>query len=110
MPEDLCCSLCNVLQGRSGLDTGKILNAQALYGSTWASQADRTLVAEQGKTDFRPPEDGEPPPLDRPTDACMLVAALLSALLRMTAQHLQASNLASFDTEVWLVYQSSALL
>ena len=56
-------------------------------------------MAEQGKTDFRPPEDGEPPPLDRPTDACMLVAALLSALLRLAAQHLQASNLASFDME-----------
>ena len=41
------------------LTLAKILNAQALYGSTWASQADRTLVAEQGKTDFRPPEDGE---------------------------------------------------
>ena len=63
-------------------------------------QADRTLVAEQRKTDFRPPEDGEPPPLDRPTDACTLVAALLSALLRLAAQHLQASNLASFDMEV----------
>ena len=57
-------------------------------------------MAEQRKTDFRPPEDGEPPPLDRPTDACVLVAALLSALLRLAAQHLQASNLASFDTEV----------
>ena len=59
-------------------------------------------MAEQGKTDFRPPEDGEPPPLDRPTDACTLVAALLSALLRLAAQHLQASNLASFDMEVGL--------
>ena len=57
-------------------------------------------MAEQRKTDFRPPEDGEPPPLDRPTDACTLVAALLSALLRLAAQHLQASNLASFDMEV----------
>ena len=57
-------------------------------------------MAEQRKTDFRPPEDGEPPPLDRPTGACVLVAALLSALLRLAAQHLQASNLASFDTEV----------
>ena len=43
-----------------------------------ALQADRTLMAEQRKTDFRPPEDGEPPPLDRPTGACVLVAALLS--------------------------------
>ena len=57
-------------------------------------------MAEQRKTDFRPPEDGDHPPLDRPTDACMLVAALLSALLRLAAQHLQASNLASFDMEV----------
>ena len=57
-------------------------------------------MAEQRKTDFRPLEDGEPPPLDRPTDACMLVAALMSALLRLAAQHLQASNLASFDMEV----------
>jgi hypothetical protein len=63
-------------------------------------QADRTLVAEQKRTDFRPPEEGEAPPLDRPTDACVLVAALLSALLRLTAQHLQGSNLASFDAEV----------
>ena len=64
------------------------------------AQADRTLVAEQGARDFRPPEDGEdPPPLDRPTRACSLVAPLLGALLRLAAQHLQASNLASFDTE-----------
>jgi hypothetical protein len=68
--------------------------------AAWPLQAERTLMAEQRKTDFRPPEDGEPPPLDRPTDACVLVAALLSALLRLAAQHLQASNLASFDTEV----------
>jgi hypothetical protein len=32
--------------------------------------------------------------------ACALVSALLSALLRLAAQHLQASNLASFDAEV----------
>ena len=63
------------------------------------AQADRTLVAEQRRTDFRPPEDGDAPPLDRPTEACALVAALLSALLRLAAQSLQASNLASFDTE-----------
>ncbi|EIE26781.1 Sec10-domain-containing protein [Coccomyxa subellipsoidea C-169] len=62
-------------------------------------QADRTLVAEQRRTDFRPPEDGDTPQLDRPTEACALVAALLSALLRLAAQSLQASNLASFDTE-----------
>ena len=65
------------------------------------AQADRTLVAEQGARDFRPPEDGgDPPPLDRPTRACSLVAPLLGALLRLAAQHLQASNLASFGTEV----------
>lgn len=63
------------------------------------AQADRTLATEQRRTDFRPPEDGDAPPLDRPTEACSLVAALLSALLRLAAQHLQASNLASFDTE-----------
>ncbi len=63
------------------------------------AQADRTLVAEQRRTDFRPPEDGDTPQLDRPTEACALVAALLSALLRLAAQSLQASNLASFDTE-----------
>ena len=57
-------------------------------------------MAEQGARDFRPPEDGgDPPPLDRPTQACALVAPLLGALLRLAAQHLQASNLASFDTE-----------
>ena len=66
-------------------------------------------MAEQHKTDFRPPEDGEPPPLDRPTDACMLVAALLSALLRLAAQHLQASNLASFDMEVSCLTEDLAL-
>lgn len=36
----------------------------------------------------------------RPAQACALVSALLSALLRLAAQHLQASNLASFDAEV----------
>ncbi|KAK9835004.1 hypothetical protein WJX81_003494 [Elliptochloris bilobata] len=63
-------------------------------------QAERTLAAEQRKADFRPPEDGPPPPLDRPTGACTLVAALLSALLRISATHLQGSNLAAFDAEV----------
>ena len=62
-------------------------------------QAERTLAAEQRKADFRPPEDGPPPPLDRPTDACALVSALLSALLRISATHLQGSNLAAFDAE-----------
>ena len=62
-------------------------------------QAERTLAAEQRKADFRPPEDGPPPPLDRPTGACVLVAALLSALLRISSSHLQGSNLAAFDAE-----------
>jgi len=62
-------------------------------------QAERTLTAEQRKADFRPPEDGPPPPLDRPTGACELVAALLGALLRISATHLQGSNLAAFDAE-----------
>jgi len=61
------------------------------------AQAERTLTAEQRKADFRPPEDGPPPPLDRPTGACELVAALLGALLRISATHLQGSNLAAFD-------------
>ncbi len=63
------------------------------------AQAERTLTAEQRKADFRPPEDGPPPPLDRPTGACELVAALLGALLRISATHLQGSNLAAFDAE-----------
>ncbi|BDA40569.1 Exocyst complex component 5 [Coccomyxa sp. Obi] len=78
----------------------QVLNALQAALSSLFQQADRTLVAEQRRTDFRPPEEGEAPPLDRPTEACSLVAALLSALLRLAAQSLQASNLASFDTEV----------
>ncbi|KAK9916806.1 hypothetical protein WJX75_007279 [Coccomyxa subellipsoidea] len=78
----------------------QVLNALQAALSSFFQQADRTLVAEQRRTDFRPPEDGDAPPLDRPTEACALVAALLSALLRLAAQSLQASNLASFDTEV----------
>ncbi|KAK9823591.1 hypothetical protein WJX72_004079 [[Myrmecia] bisecta] len=63
------------------------------------AQVDRTLASEQKRIDFRPPED-LPPPLDRPTDACLLVTALLTVLMRTAQQNLQASNLVAFNAEV----------
>ena len=60
-------------------------------------QAEHTLVTEQRRLDFRPPDEV---PLGQPTEACALVSALLAALLQEAAQTLQASNLASFNAEV----------
>ena len=62
-------------------------------------QMDRTLTTEQKRIDFRPPED-LPPPLDRPTDACLFATALLTAAAKAVQQALQGSNGAAFTSEV----------
>ena len=61
-------------------------------------QLDRTLTSDQKRLDFRPPEDVAPP-LDRPTEACQLATALLTALSSSAPQTLQGSNLTAFSGE-----------
>lgn len=65
------------------------------------SQAGHVVTTEQRRLDFRPSDD-MPAPLDQPTDACLLVSALLAAALQEGSQTLQASNLVSFQAEVRL--------
>ena len=62
-------------------------------------QFDRSLNLEQKRIDFRPPED-LPPPLDRPTDACLFGTALLTAAAKAVQQVLRGSNCAAVLTEV----------
>lgn len=62
-------------------------------------QMDRTLSSEQKRIDFRPPED-LPPPLDKPTDACLFATALLTAAAKSAQQALQGSNSSAFTSEV----------
>lgn len=71
------------------------------HGHTHISvvQFDRTLNLEQKRIDFRPPED-LPPPLDRPTDACLFGTALLTAAAKAVQQVLRGSNCAAVLTEV----------
>lgn len=64
-----------------------------------AVQMDRTLTSEQKRIDFRPPED-LPPPLDRPTDACLFATTLLSAAAKAVQDTLQGSNGSAFVSEV----------
>ena len=66
---------------------------------TVAVQMDRTLTSEQKRIDFRPPED-LPPPLDKPTDACLFATALLTTAAKAVQQSLQGSNGIAFTTEV----------
>ena len=62
-------------------------------------QMDRTLTSEQKRIDFRPPED-LPPPLDKPTDACLFATMLLSAAAKAAQQTLQGTNGSAFVSEV----------
>ena len=62
-------------------------------------QMDRTLTSEQKRIDFRPPED-LPPPLDKPTDACLFATTLLSAAAKAVQQTLQGTNGSAFVSEV----------
>lgn len=67
-------------------------------------QFDKTLNMEQKRIDFRPPED-LPPPLDRPTDACLLVTALLTAAAKAAQQVLHGSNCVAVLTEVCRLHE-----
>lgn len=62
-------------------------------------QIDKTLNTEQKRIDFRPPED-LPPPLDRPTDACLFATALLSAAAKAVQQVLHSTNCGAVLNEV----------
>lgn len=75
------------------------VSQQQLAYSMTDVQMDRTLSSEQKRIDFRPPED-LPPPLDRPTDACLFATALLTAAAKSAQQALQGSNSSAFTSEV----------
>ena len=62
-------------------------------------QMDRSLAGEQKRIDFRPPED-LPPPLDRPTDACLFATTLLSSAAKAVQETLQGTNGTAFVSEV----------
>lgn len=64
------------------------------------SQADMTLVAEQQRADFCPPEASPPPSLEELTPAAAAVCALLGAAVDAAEQHLHGPNLAAFLAEV----------
>ncbi len=61
--------------------------------SYWRLQVDKTLAAEQKRADFQPRGDGALA-LDLPTDACVLVTALLRAVVEIAADTLHPGNLA----------------
>jgi hypothetical protein len=62
---------------------------------------DRTLAAEQRRSDFLPRAEGGPAlELERPTEAALLVTALLRAAARVATANLHAANLSSFLTQV----------
>ncbi|KXZ53134.1 hypothetical protein GPECTOR_7g1025 [Gonium pectorale] len=64
-------------------------------------QAEKTLMIEQKRSEFLPPGDQlDAGTIDRPTDACLLVAALLEELGRVSRSFLDGSNAASFLLEV----------
>ena len=60
---------------------------------TVQAQVDKTLAAEQKRGDFQPRGDGALA-LDLPTDACVLVTALLRAVVEIAADTLHPGNLA----------------
>lgn len=65
-------------------------------------QVDRTLAAEQRRSDFLPRAEGSPAlELERPTEAALLVTALLRAAARVATANLHAANLFSFLTQVF---------
>ena len=63
------------------------------------AQIDKTLAAEQKRADFQPRGDGALA-LDMPTDACVLVTALLRAVVEVAADTLHPGNLGPFLAEV----------
>jgi hypothetical protein len=69
---------------------------QSLRG---CAQIDKTLAAEQKRADFQPRGDGALA-LDMPTDACVLVTALLRAVMEVAADTLHPGNLGPFLAEV----------
>ncbi|DBB07800.1 TPA: hypothetical protein ACH3X3_009214 [Trebouxia sp. C0006] len=71
------------------------------------AQVDRTLTTEQKRIDFRPPED-LPPPLDRPTDACLFATSLLTTAAKAVQQLLHGTNSSAFTSE--LAHRMGALL
>ena len=94
---------------------GVALHLHAVLHTTWLHRAvaccfckhtysgmpqfDKTLNTEQKRIDFRPPED-LPPPLDRPTDACLFTTAFMTAAAKAVQLVLRGSNCAAVLTEV----------
>lgn len=79
----------------------RVTAALAASLSYLASQVDRTLVAEQRRSDFLPKAEGGPAlELERPTDAALLATALLRAAARVATANLHGANLASFLTQL----------
>ena len=81
------------------LTLGYTATLQCLFQGLRIVQMDRTLTSEQKRIDFRPPED-LPPPLDRPTDACLFATTLLSAAAKAVQETLQGTNGSAFVSEV----------
>ncbi len=61
-------------------------------------QMERVLASEQKRTDFAPVDDAVS--FDRPTGACMMATAMLTALSAAAEDCLDGSSLASFHAEV----------
>lgn len=66
---------------------------------TVLAEVDRLLSAEQKPTDYRPPEDGNPPD-HRPTNACSRVVAYLARMLEAANGALEGLNKQAFMTEL----------
>eukprot|EP00798_Chlamydomonas_sp_ICE-L_P020332 gene20332-27092_t len=62
-------------------------------------QTELMLMFEQKAEEFGP-HPNSPPQLDTPTSACLLVTAMLAAMHKAAAKHLESSNLSSFLLEM----------
>lgn len=69
-----------------------------LYLLYLLSQLERVLSSEQRRSDFMPRDDALS--FDRPTSACLLGTALLSALGAAAKDTLEGNNLQAFLAEV----------
>ncbi|XP_008807526.1 exocyst complex component 5 [Phoenix dactylifera] len=66
---------------------------------TVMAEVERLLSSEQKTTDYRSPDDGNPPD-HRPTNACVRVVAYLSRVLEVAFTALEGLNKQSFLTEL----------
>jgi len=66
---------------------------------TIMAEVERLLAAEQKATDFKPPDDGNPPD-HRPTNACTKVTSYLEHMLEAAYGALEGLNKQAFMTEL----------